>query len=159
MVCVSISAAAQPGSYKLAIASATPGLNLESLEVTGQGGIDYLDGEEPKEYLTKWSHIAKNLAKAIFTGEEAPVDDLVVYVRDGERHWHSVDNPTFTNFDPSLLDRRSELFHRPEFVLTDPQVSRKHAGGCCCSHRLLFGCRLNPGEGQTRRSKKQQTPA
>eukprot|EP00918_Siedleckia_nematoides_P063353 GHVU01137933.1.p1 GENE.GHVU01137933.1~~GHVU01137933.1.p1 ORF type:complete len:192 (+),score=5.96 GHVU01137933.1:82-657(+) len=149
MVCVSLSAAATAPAttpattpkhaYTIAIVSANPPLTL-SVAWTVKYSEEYLTDKN----CDLWSKHVKENAEDVLRQRQksvSVVDNLVVYVRDNEESWYSVDlfNDLQSGTRPLIQGSKTKAY--PEFLLTDRDVSRKHTRGCCCSHRLLFGCR------------------
>eukprot|EP00918_Siedleckia_nematoides_P054909 GHVU01119896.1.p1 GENE.GHVU01119896.1~~GHVU01119896.1.p1 ORF type:complete len:164 (-),score=12.86 GHVU01119896.1:20-511(-) len=138
-------------AMKITIVSVNPPLK-ESVDLIEPFTQTELTGENRESWL---AHV-KAKAEEVLLQRQKPglADELAVYVRCNKRMWHSLDHFKAIDYKvfPQLIQGSKQPdIDPPEFLLTDPNVSRKHTGGCCCSHRLLFGCRLDPGEGHGKR--------
>eukprot|EP00918_Siedleckia_nematoides_P064889 GHVU01141084.1.p1 GENE.GHVU01141084.1~~GHVU01141084.1.p1 ORF type:complete len:192 (-),score=5.37 GHVU01141084.1:351-926(-) len=145
MVCVSLSAAAtEPPrvAFTITIMSA----DKRKLSVDRRVRFRQEEHELTNALRDSWYEHVKVQAKAILFEWGVyglDISNLVVYMRSSEKYWYSLDQfeASKCRFGlPRLIQDFKQMDH-PEFLLTVHDVSRKHTGVCCCSHRLLFGCR------------------
>eukprot|EP00918_Siedleckia_nematoides_P064893 GHVU01141088.1.p1 GENE.GHVU01141088.1~~GHVU01141088.1.p1 ORF type:complete len:158 (-),score=7.04 GHVU01141088.1:271-744(-) len=154
MVCVSLSAAAtEPPrvAFTITIMSA----DKRKLSVDRRVRFRQEEHELTNALRDSWYEHVKVQAKAILFEWGVyglDISNLVVYMRSSEKYWYSLDQfeASKCRFGlPRLIQDFKQMDH-PEFLLTDPNVSRKHAGGVLLQPPVTVRLPLDPGGGHDR---------